>query len=194
MSVGLEFKGLSQQPGHRARFEALVTAVRAVFHGVITYSANWDEAQGVTFWQSVDVLGVNAFYPLQTRRGATAADLEAGALGVSRQLAALHARTRKKILLTEVGYKAITDSALRPWEWPAEVNLETLPVDEAFQAQAYRAMACGVTTQPWSLGMVAWFTPSDPNDQAHPNRWEGPNGFNPLHKAAGAVLAGGCPR
>ncbi|MFK7991793.1 MAG: hypothetical protein AB8I08_37595, partial [Sandaracinaceae bacterium] len=61
-SLGVECKSWS---GRFGRFwQALIQDVRAIFDGYLTYSANWDEAEDVLFWDQLDLIGINAFYPL----------------------------------------------------------------------------------------------------------------------------------
>src|SRR5437762_10251612 len=62
LSIGVEMKSSSATHG-REWFD-VIDRVRGVYHGLLTYSANWDEASQVVFWDRLDVAGVNAFYPL----------------------------------------------------------------------------------------------------------------------------------
>ena len=45
-------------------FQELIRAVRAVFHGKITYAANWDEYKRVPFWKQLDYVGVDGYFPV----------------------------------------------------------------------------------------------------------------------------------
>ncbi|MEW5851153.1 MAG: hypothetical protein AB2A00_20365 [Myxococcota bacterium] len=192
LSIGVELKGLSTVPAHRARFRDVISRVRAAFKGLVTYSANWDELPDVTFLAELDVAGVNAFWPLHQRPGAGADELHAGAQSVARTLAEVHRKSGKRILLTEFGYKSVKDSAVRPWEWPGEAKVDALPGDEGYQALAYAALLGAVAPAPWLEGVVVWFVPSDEKDPHREGRWEGPNGFSPLGKRAEAVLRAFC--
>lgn len=192
MSVGVELKALTADPRHAKALQRLVTSVGSAFGGVLTYSANWDEMDRVPLWPALDVVGVNAFWPLQRGPGATDAELEAGAAVVARAVAGVAQRTGKRVLFMEFGFKSVADAALRPWEHPNEVDLDKLPLDTAFQARCYRALLCAVATEPAWAGGIAWFAPSDPHDVDSAARWEGPNGFNPMGKPAWKVLTHGC--
>jgi hypothetical protein len=54
----------------RARYEAnwraLIAALRQVYPGPVSYAANFDQAEQVGFWDALDAVGVNAYYPLST--------------------------------------------------------------------------------------------------------------------------------
>ena len=50
--VGSEMVSIS---GESARWRRLVKRVRSRFHGTVTYQANWDEADRLTWWDALDV-------------------------------------------------------------------------------------------------------------------------------------------
>lgn len=45
-------------------FEELINKIRNVYSGKLTYAANWDEFKRVPFWQSLDFIGIDAYFPL----------------------------------------------------------------------------------------------------------------------------------
>ena len=47
------------------RWRALITDVREVYRGPLTYAANFDQYQAVGFWDALDVMGINAYFPLR---------------------------------------------------------------------------------------------------------------------------------
>ena len=71
--------------GHAARWRAIISAVREVFPGVLTYAANWTDYERVPFWDAVDLVGIQAYFPVVTdakrrdeRLAPADAELEAG--------------------------------------------------------------------------------------------------------------------
>ena len=42
----------------------LIRKVKKVYHGNLTYAANWDEYAKTPFWSQLDYIGVNAYFPL----------------------------------------------------------------------------------------------------------------------------------
>ncbi len=175
LSVGVELKALSSRPETRVRFARLVERVRAEYDGLLTYSANWDEAESVPFWDLVDIVGVNGYYPLQPEpvRGAEA---------VARRLQALSLRTDRPVLVLEAGYRSGPLSHVRPWEWPED--LQPL-VDLDSQARSWAAVLAQWLGTPGVRGVMIWVVPTDPDDPAS----EPPHGFNPLNKPAEDVIA-----
>ncbi|MEM1025459.1 MAG: hypothetical protein AAGD10_13325 [Myxococcota bacterium] len=174
LSIGVELKGLSGRPETAAQMAHIADRVRGSYDGKLTYSANWDEAEDVVFWSSVDFIGVNGYYPLRP-------DPLRGAEQVAERLQALGARHERQVLLLEVGYRSSPLSHLRPWEWPEDIDPL---VDEYAQARAWAAALTQWLGAPGIRGLVVWVVPSDPDDPASEPR----HGFNPLNKKAESVL------
>jgi len=61
LSVGTEFNGAQ---GDEAAWRDIVAAVREVYDGQLTYSANHDSYQEVAWWDAVDMIGIDAYFPL----------------------------------------------------------------------------------------------------------------------------------
>ncbi|HWB54770.1 MAG TPA: hypothetical protein VG722_11280, partial [Tepidisphaeraceae bacterium] len=51
-----------------AQWTRTISAVRKVFHGLITYSANWDHYTSVPFWNQLDLISTNSYYKLGENR------------------------------------------------------------------------------------------------------------------------------
>lgn len=175
LSIGVELKALSKQPDFAAKMFALAREVRHQYRGLLTYSANWDEAEEVLFWGAVDLAGVNGYYPLlpEPVRGAEA---------VGRRLVALAERAKREVLVLEVGYRSSPLSHLRPWEWPSQVDAV---FDEASQARCWAAVLGAWLGLPKVRGLMLWLIPTDPDDPASEPR----HGFNPLNKTSEQVIA-----
>ncbi len=163
-------------------FAKVIRAVRHVYHGLLTYSANWDDVEQTVILGDLDVIGINAFYPLADRANAPASKLLERARLVRDQVHALAERWAKPVLFTEVGYTTRPDPALRPWEWPD--GMTNVEVDEAAQAQAYRALVGPLLDEPDFAGFFVWRVYADPDDVSQ----EAPWGFSPRGKAAEIVV------
>jgi FG-GAP-like repeat/GTA TIM-barrel-like domain len=95
LCIGVELDQLAG-PTYLSDWTDIITAVRAVFSGTLTYSANWDTAispwQGqhglsagtrdlttqVSFWSALDFVGIDAYAPLSDKANPVLADLIAG--------------------------------------------------------------------------------------------------------------------
>ncbi len=177
LSVGVELRSWVTTP-RAASFADIVSDVRSHYSGLLTYSGNWDDIEHTVVWGDLDVIGVNAFFPLTKKENATLADLRLGGLQVAAGLEVLATEWDKPVVLTEMGYTTRPDPALRPWEWPDD--MEDVQVDEHAQAIAYRALLLPLFEQPWCAGFFAWRTYADPADVSQEAEW----GFSPRGKLA----------
>lgn len=179
-SIGVEFKSSTNYRPNQWR--RVIEEIRAVYRGPLTYSANWDEADQVLFWEELDVIGINAFWPLASNPGDEYEQMRQRAEIVATDLESLHFHYDKPIVFTEMGVKSATDSALAPWEWPEHCS--SLEYDEFYQAAAYDAVFDVMTEKPWFWGLFIWKYFSDPFDETQ----ESITGFSPRLKQAESRL------
>lgn len=59
-------------------WEQLIRTIRKVYKGKLTYAANWDEYKKLTFWNQLDFIGVDAYFPLSEKETPTVTDFEKG--------------------------------------------------------------------------------------------------------------------
>lgn len=111
-SVGLEYEATT---GHEAEWRRILAEVRRVYTGRITYSANWDRLNDVPFWDAVDVIGVQAYFPLSREDDPSREAILQGWQGPLRTLQDLSRRHDKPILLAEIGYDVSPEAARQPW-------------------------------------------------------------------------------
>ena len=128
---------------HETEFRALIQAVKPHFKGPLTYAANHgEEFERITFWNALDYIGLDNYYPLPD-------SLDTKPL--SAKLEALHKKYRKPIIFTEAGYAAALNSHRTPWEDRSE-----RPVHLEAQAKAYNALLSAFYTKPWFAGVFWW--------------------------------------
>ena len=179
-SIGVECKSWSGR--FDASWRALIDAVRARFDGLLTYSANWDEAEGVVFWDALDLIGINAFYPLAHQNGASYAQYLAGARRARDGLAQLAGALEMPVLFVEVGYTTRRDAAVEPWLWPDDMR--DVVIDEQEQARALAAVLEIFLPEPWFAGLFVWRYYANLDDVSQEEIW----GFSPHGKPAEQVL------
>jgi hypothetical protein len=181
LSVGVEL-GRWVTTVRAESFSPIVDDVRAVYPGLITYSANWDDVEATLVLRKLDVIGINGFYPLADKDGAAYPELVKGATEVAARVHKLAALWHKPILFTEMGYTTRPDPAIRPWEWPDRMS--QVKVDEAAQATAYRALLEPLLREPAFLGFFVWRVYADPDDVSQEAEW----GFSPRGKQAETIV------
>ncbi len=180
LSVGVECKSWSGRFG--PYWDDLVDQVRAVFPGLLTYSANWDEAADVLFWDRLDVVGINAFYPLAERPGEPDEALGARARAIAEEVGRLAEAEDKPVLFVEIGYTSRPHPEVAPWTWPEDLRQPV--VDEAAQARAYAALLDAFLPRPWFVGFFVWRYYADLDDISQEPPW----GFSPHGKQAERLL------
>ncbi len=167
---------------HAPSFAGVLRDVRRVYHGLVTYSANWDDVEQTTILGDLDVIGINGFYPLADEEGASEEKLLEGARAIREKVHALAELWHKPVLFTEAGYTTRPDPAVRPWEWPD--TMKDVKVDERAQAAAYRALLAPLLDEPDFVGFFVWRVYADPDDTSQ----EAPWGFSPRGKQAEVVV------
>ncbi len=180
-SAGVELRSWVTT-GRATSFIDVIHAIRREFHGLLTYSANWDDVDRTIILGELDIIGINAFYPLADHDGATDAELWAGGETVRDKVHALSEAWRRPVLFTEIGYTTRADPAVKPWEWPDDMH--GVKVDQAAQAAAYRGLLGPLLDEPDFAGFFVWRVYSDPEDVSQEAEW----GFSPKGKLAEIVM------
>jgi hypothetical protein len=179
-SIGVECKSWSAR--YDGYWRALIADVRSQFSGLLTYSANWDEADNVVFWDALDLIGINAFYPLAHHDRASYAEYVAGARAARDTIGELSRALDMPVLFVEVGYTTRRDAAVEPWLWPDD--MQGVVVDEHEQARALSAVFEAFLPEPWFAGFFVWRYYASLDDVSQEDVW----GFSPHGKLAEPML------
>lgn len=135
----------------------LIHDVRKVYSGKLTYASNWyKEFESISFWNHLDYIGIQAYFPLVKNEYPSVEEIEGGWKKYMSVLNSVHADYGKNILFTELGYKSTSDSGIKPWEWidynsgnDKSFSLET-------QANCYLAFFNSIWDQDWFAGAHIW--------------------------------------
>jgi hypothetical protein len=146
-SIGCELSGTL---GRADDWRRLIAAVRRVFPGELTYAGNWSgDLERAPFWEQLDLVGVDAYFPLSADPAAGRAELARGAATVVARLAAASRSLHRPLLLTEVGFAA----SRAAWTAP---HREGGTPSQADQAAAYSALFQALGKPPWLAGTFIW--------------------------------------
>jgi hypothetical protein len=161
-------------------WKEVVAAVRAVYHGPLTYAANHDAEDGVAWWDALDFIGIDAYYPLTIWNGPTLASLKAAWMSRARSIKDWRDShwPGMKVVFTEVGYRSADGTSRAPWDFSSPWGL-----DPQEQADCYEAMFSALWNESWWSGAFLWNWETDPNAG-------GPSdtGYTPQGKPAEHVL------
>lgn len=148
LAVGTELSGASSRS---SEWRSLIARVRTVFHGPLTYCANWEEADRVPFWGDLDFIGIQAYYPLSDSPRPTPGELRASWDRIASSLETLSRRTRRPIAFTEIGYRSVVGGVKQPWNWDTDGG-----TDLQLQSEAYRALFDRLWGRAWFEGTFIW--------------------------------------
>jgi len=110
--VGLEFSHAQKYDG---RWRKIIASVRAVYHGKMTYGANWNEYAEVKFWDALDYLGVLAYFPLTKTTDPGNWEIAAAWEKWCEELQKFSKQNGKQFIFVEIGYNESSRAAAEPW-------------------------------------------------------------------------------
>ena len=133
-SVGSE---LNTTEGRLDRWRHIIDRVRQRFDGRVTYTANWDRYQAVTFWSMVDFISVSSYFELSRDNPEASVSQLVRAWRVQRARMLRYARSEhRSLLIMELGYPSLPWAAAHPWDYVPRDGVEA---DGESQARCYRA-------------------------------------------------------
>ena len=161
--IGTELhKTVLEQP---KRWDRLISDIKKVYSGKLTYGANWNqEVDDIPFWDALDFIGIQAYYPIAENVNPELLELENGWKQHIPKLESLHNTYKKPILFTELGYKSTADAGIKPWEWNTISNSFHKKISKRTQALCYQSFFNTVWQQPWFEGVHLWEWQSSRND------------------------------
>jgi len=150
--IGTEYKIAATK---RSQFwEQLIKEVRRVYTGKLTYAANWDNFQNIKFWNDLDYIGIDAYFPLTQDKNATTKALNLEWKKLSSTLQQFSLAHKKQLVFTEYGYKSTHFTVGKQWE------IEDIKRDENVnlpaQNKAFTALYESIWNQPWFAGGFIW--------------------------------------
>ena len=103
----------------------MINKVRGKYKGLLVYAAHWDRYMDIRFWDLLDYVGINAYFPLTEKMNPSYDELMEGWTKWVSEIEDFQARIGKPIIFPECGCNSADGAAIRPWEHVArrEVNL-----------------------------------------------------------------------
>ncbi|MDD5495882.1 MAG: glycoside hydrolase TIM-barrel-like domain-containing protein [Candidatus Omnitrophica bacterium] len=156
----------------------VIAPVREAYKGPLTYAANWNEEfEHVKFWDALDYVGIDPYFPLSDKARPTLAEIKKGWGEWLAQIEAFQATVNKPVIFPEAGYCSATGAARMPWE----ESMGKLDLD--LQADCYTALLETFWNKEWFYGVYWWKWGTDV-------RFGGPNnrGYSPQNKPAEKIV------
>lgn len=154
-SVGTELSNITI-PKWQGLWDEIIKEVKQVFPGRLVYSANWNEYKSVGFWDKLDFIGIDAYFPLTAKKDPTKEELisawqkNASEIDVWLQEKGLN----KPVIFTEIGYCSADGTNIQPWVDLAKVSPVT--IDQQEQADSLDTMLTVCSRFPWFKGFYWW--------------------------------------
>jgi len=130
----------------------LITEVKKTYKGKLTYAANWDEYKRVPFWEQLDFIGVDAYFPVSDMKTPTVAHAQEGWQRWKEELKGVSEKHNRKILFTEYGYRSVDFAGKEPWRSERSMNVVNLEA----QVNLTVALFKEVYNEPWFAGGFIW--------------------------------------
>ncbi|MEM0992284.1 MAG: hypothetical protein AAF847_16420 [Bacteroidota bacterium] len=150
--VGTEFKiGAKKRESY---WRNLIREIRDIYSGKLVYAANWDAYPDIPFWDALDYVGINAYFPLVDQKTPTVKSIKSAWRSIYQQIEDFQQRVDRPIIFTEYGYLSVDGCTYNTWELESKVR--SLPINEQAQANAYQALFETFWEADWWQGGFLW--------------------------------------
>lgn len=148
--IGTELETfVSARPNY---WKQLISEIKTIYKGKLTYAANWDEFKRTPFWNELDYIGVDAYFPISDSKTPSVAECLEGWKLHKETIKSLHDKHNKQILFTEFGYRSVDYAGKEPWKSDrsmTNVNLES-------QANTTQSLFDCFWKEDWFAGGFLW--------------------------------------
>lgn len=156
--IGTEYRNAARK---REKFwRGLIKDVREIYDGPVTYAANWDNHELVKFWDDLDYIGIDGYFPVSKEQNPSYETIRTGWAEVTSELKVFSEKYDKQIIFTEYGFRSC-DYAVS-----GMLDDRTGVANMANQFNAYRAFFETIWKEDFFAGGFLWkwtFSPDDVN-------------------------------
>jgi hypothetical protein len=163
--VGCEFKATT---GEKQQWEKVISGVRKHYSGPLTYAADWTNYQNIEWWDSLDYVGIDAYFPLSFFDDEpTVEELKSAWTNHANVIEEWVLKVNKPVIFTEIGYRSGDGTNMAPSNYWTD-----MPVDLKEQNDCYEAAFKVLWNRSWFYGFYWWTWIHDPtkggvNDSTH---------------------------
>jgi hypothetical protein len=156
----------------------LIDSIKTFYKGELTYAANWDDFQEVRFWNKLDYIGINGYFPLSNFTTPTVKELSESWKVKIAAISKYQSKINKPVLFTEIGYKSVNNCAEEPWN-PTSTNINLQA-----QQNAMEAFLKSFAHIKWFKGCFIWkWYPDDSNTGG-----QNDDDYTPQNKPCSAII------
>lgn len=176
--IGTEYrKAVVERPKF---WENLISKIRNSYNGKLTYAANWDNFQNVFFWDQLDYIGIDAYFPLSAEKSPEVEELLTAWKLPFQDIKKFHEHWDKPVIFTEYGYQSHDHTADGHWKY----DFDTLELNMKAQKNAYEALYSTFWNEPWFSGGFIWKWHSDDSRAGGPEHKQ----YSPQNKPVLEVI------
>lgn len=152
LCIGTELKSAI---GKRPSFwKGLIPKIRNVYSGDLIYAANWDNYLNIPFWNQLDYIGIDSYFPLLNTKTPKTSNLLFAWEKPKWQIKKLCDSLNKKVIFTEMGYRSTNYTAWK--QWLIESQSDDVAVNMEAQTNAYLALFDCFWAEEWFAGGFLW--------------------------------------
>ncbi len=176
--IGTELEGfIDNRPDY---WKLLIDDIKKIYKGKLTYAANWNEYNRTPFWDQLDYVGIDAYFPVSDLQTPTLEACRKGWLQHKDTIHTFSKKYNKPILFTEYGYRSVDFAGKQPWRSDRDMTV----VNFEAQKNATQALMETFWEEEWLAGGFVWKWFHNPE-----STWgEDASQFSPQNKPAEGVL------
>ena len=161
-------------------WNGLIVEIKKIYNGKLTYAANWNEFDRTPFWNALDYIGIDAYFPLSDKKTPSLEDCMEGWKQHKAYIQNFSVTHKKPILFTEYGYRSMDYAGKQPWD----TNNSIIQVNLEAQVNATQALFETFWKEDWFAGGFVWKWFHNHNESGGKNNAR----FTPQNKPAQALI------
>lgn len=130
----------------------LISEIKKVYKGKLTYAANWDEYKRVPFWKELDYIGIDAYFPVSDSKTPSVEEAKAGIQKWKLEMHQISEANERPIIFTEYGYRSVDFAGKEPWV--SDRSMTGVNIDA--QTNLTEALIEEMYREPWFYGGFIW--------------------------------------
>jgi hypothetical protein len=153
--VGCEYKATTDES---EQWQRVIQGVRDRYSGPITYAADWTNYYNIDWWNSVDYVGIDAYFPLSIfDSDPTATQLQKVWTNYADEIEEWLEPINKPVIFTEIGYRSGDGTNMAPSNYWSDMSLDLQEQQDCYQA-AFQTL----WDKDWFYGFYWWTWIHDP--------------------------------